>query len=349
MLCDERGGIMIELQNIQKIFNRKGSVVEALKGVNLTVEKGDIFGVIGFSGAGKSTLIRMVNYLEQPTSGEVIVNNKNLGELTNKELREVRKQIGMIFQHFNLLESKTVFENVAIPLVLNHKPKKEIEIRVNELLEFVGLENKAKSYPYELSGGQKQRIGIARALATNPLILLCDEATSALDPQTTESILQLLKKINKEYNITILIITHEMNVIREVCNKIAVMEKGKIIEQGDLLDVFGNPKEQTTKNFVRTVVHDEIPKVILDEINNEDENSKVLKLKFIGENSKKAILAEACNEFNVQPNILFANVTELQGNILGHLIVELKGEKENIEKAHKFMKEKNVGIEEVLR
>lgn len=349
MLCDERGGIMIELQNIQKIFNRKGSVVEALKGVNLTVEKGDIFGVIGFSGAGKSTLIRMVNYLEQPTSGEVIVNNKNLGELTNKELREVRKQIGMIFQHFNLLESKTVFENVAIPLVLNHKPKKEIEIRVNELLEFVGLENKAKSYTYELSGGQKQRIGIARALATNPLILLCDEATSALDPQTTESILQLLKKINKEYNITILIITHEMNVIREVCNKVAVMEKGKIIEQGDLLDVFGNPKEQTTKNFVRTVVHDEIPKVILDEINNEDENSKVLKLKFIGENSKKAILAEACNEFNVQPNILFANVTELQGNILGHLIVELKGEKENIEKAHKFMEEKNVGIEEVLR
>jgi D-methionine transport system ATP-binding protein len=340
---------MIELKNIQKTFNRKDVKVEALKGVSLKIEKGDIFGVIGFSGAGKSTLIRMVNYLEQPTTGEVIVDNKNLGKLTTNELRNVRKQIGMIFQHFNLLESKTVFENVAIPLILNHTPKKEIETRVNELLEFVGLENKTHAYPNELSGGQKQRIGIARALATNPLILLCDEATSALDPQTTNSILQLLKKINKEYNITILIITHEMNVIREVCNKVAVMEKGEVIEQGNLLDVFGNPKEETTKNFVRTVVHDELPQVILDEIKDKDENSKVLKLKFIGENSKKAILAEACSEFNVQPNILFANVTELQGNILGHLIVELKGEKENIEKAHKYMKDKNVGIEEVLK
>lgn len=339
---------MIELKNIQKIFNKKGAKVEALKGVNLQVDKGDIFGVIGFSGAGKSTLIRMVNYLEQPTLGEVIVDNKNLGKLTTKELREVRKQIGMIFQHFNLLESKNVFENVAIPLVLNHRPKDEIESRVNELLEFVGLEDKAKAYPSELSGGQKQRIGIARALATNPLILLCDEATSALDPQTTGSILQLLKKINREYNITILMITHEMAVIREVCNKVAVMENGEIIEQGNLLEVFGNPKEQTTKNFVRTVVHDEVPQVILDEINGEDENSKVLKLKFIGENSKKAILAEACSEFNVQPNILFANVTELQGNILGNLIVELKGEKEDIEDAHRYMKDRNVGVEEVL-
>ena len=237
---------MIELQNIQKVFNRKDVTVDALKGVSLKVEKGDIFGVIGFSGAGKSTLIRMVNYLEQPTSGDVIVDNKNLGKLTSKELRDVRKQIGMIFQNFNLLESKTVFENVAIPLVLNYTPKNEIESRVKELLEFVGLENKVNAYPDELSGGQKQRVGIARALATNPLILLCDEATSALDPQTTDSILQLLKKINKEYNITILIITHEMNVIREVCNKVAVMEKGEIIEQGNLLDVFGNPKEETT-------------------------------------------------------------------------------------------------------
>lgn len=339
---------MIELKNIQKIFNKKGVKVEALKGVNLQVDKGDIFGVIGFSGAGKSTLIRMVNYLEQPTSGEVIVDNKNLGKLATKELREVRKQIGMIFQHFNLLESKNVFENIAIPLVLNHRTKDEIESRVNELLEFVGLEDKAKAYPSELSGGQKQRIGIARALATNPLILLCDEATSALDPQTTGSILQLLKKINREYNITILMITHEMAVIREVCNKVAVMENGEIIEQGNLLEVFGNPKEQTTKNFVKTVVHDEVPQVILDEINSEDENSKVLKLKFIGENSKKAILAEACSEFNVQPNILFANVTELQGNILGNLIVELKGEKEDIENAHKYMKDRKVGVEEVL-
>ncbi|OOM14527.1 methionine ABC transporter ATP-binding protein [Clostridium saccharobutylicum] len=339
---------MIVLKDICKVFNRKGTKVEALKGVNLEIEKGDIYGVIGFSGAGKSTLIRMVNYLEQPTSGEVIIDNKNLGKLTAKELRDVRKQIGMIFQHFNLLESKTVFDNIAIPLVLNHTPKKEIERRVNELLKFVGLENKAKAYPDELSGGQKQRIGIARALATNPLILLCDEATSALDPQTTDSILQLLKKINEEYNITILIITHEMNVIREICNKVAVMEKGRIIEKGNLLDVFGDPQEETTKNFVRTVVHDEVPQVILDEINYEDNNSKVLKLKFIGENSKKAILAESCSKFNIQPNILFANVTELQGNILGNLIVELKGRKEDIYNAHEFIKDKNVKTEEVI-
>lgn len=338
---------MIELKNIRKVFNRKDVKVDALRNVSLKVEKGDIFGVIGFSGAGKSTLIRMVNYLEQPTSGDVIVDNKNLSKLNKKELRDIRKQIGMIFQNFNLLESKTVFENVAIPFVLNNTPKNEIESKVRELLEFVGLENKSEAYPDELSGGQKQRVGIARALATNPLILLCDEATSALDPQTTASILQLLKKINKEYNITILIITHEMNVIREICNKVAVMEKGEIIEQGDLLEVFGNPKEETTKNFVRTVVHDEVPKVVLDGIKNEDGKSRVLKLKFIGENSKQAILAEACSSFNVQPNILFANVTELQGNILGHLIVELKGEKENIQKSYEFMKNRKVGIEEV--
>lgn len=340
---------MIELQNIRKIFSVKGVEVEALKGINLKIDKGDIFGIIGFSGAGKSTLIRTINYLEQPTSGDVIINNKKLGSLSIKELRNVRKQIGMIFQHFNLLESKTVFENVAIPLILNHTSKNEIENRVNELLEFVGLENKAKAYPNELSGGQKQRIGIARALSTNPLILLCDEATSALDPQTTDSILQLLKRINKEYNITILIITHEMNVIREICNKVAVMEKGEIIEQGDILSVFGNPKEETTKNFIRTVIHDEIPQIILDDINNENRDSKVLKLKFIGENSKKAILAEACNNFSIQFNILFANFTELQGNILGNLIVELKGERENIEEAYKFIKDKNVRIEEVLK
>lgn len=338
---------MIELKNIRKVFNRKDVKVEALKGVSLKVEKGDIFGVIGFSGAGKSTLIRMVNYLEQPTSGEVIVDNKNLGELNKKELRDVRKKIGMIFQNFNLLESKTVFENVAIPFVLNNTPKNEIEIKVRELLEFVGLENKSEAYPDELSGGQKQRVGIARALATNPVILLCDEATSALDPQTTASILELLKKINKEYNITILMITHEMNVIREVCNKVAVMEKGEIIEQGNLLEVFGSPKEETTKNFVRTVVHDEVPKVVLEGINDEDGKSRVLKLKFVGENSRQAILAEACSNFNVQPNILFANVTELQGSILGHLIVELKGEKENIQKSYEFIKNRNVGIEEV--
>lgn len=340
---------MIELKDVGKIFSTKNNEVEALKSINFKVEKGDIFGVIGFSGAGKSTLIRTVNFLEPPTTGQVIVNNRNLNELNNKELRAARKEIGMIFQNFNLLESKTVFDNIAIPLVLNGIGKKEIEIRVNELLEFVGLLNKIKSYPDELSGGEKQRVGIARALATNPLILLCDEATSALDPHTTQSILELLKKINKKYDITILLITHEMNVIREICNKVAVMENGEIIEMGNLLQVFGNPKKKTTKNFVRTVLHDEVPQVILNDINSEDEKSRVVKLKFVGENSKNAVLAEACNKFDVQPNILFANVTELQGNILGHLIVELKGEKGNIDNAQKYLVDKNVTVEEVVK
>lgn len=340
---------MIELKDVGKIFSTKNNKVEALKSINFKVEKGDIFGVIGFSGAGKSTLIRTVNFLEPPTTGQVIVNNRNLNELNNKELRVARKEIGMIFQNFNLLESKTVFDNIAIPLVLNGIGKKEIEIRVNELLEFVGLLNKIKSYPDELSGGEKQRVGIARALATNPLILLCDEATSALDPHTTQSILELLKKINKRYDITILLITHEMNVIREICNKVAVMENGEIIEMGNLLQVFGNPKKKTTKNFVRTVLHDEVPQVILNDINSEGEKSRVVKLKFVGENSKNAVLAEACNKFDVQPNILFANVTELQGNILGHLIVELKGEKGNIDNAQKYLVDKNVTVEEVVK
>lgn len=218
---------MIELRNVSKTYVRKGLSIEALKNINIKVDKGDIFGFIGFSGAGKSTLIRLVNRLEKVTSGEVLVEGEQLNTYSTSGLRKVRKKIGMIFQHFNLLESKTVFDNIAIPLVLLKRNKREIEGRVKELLAFIGLSDKANSYPSELSGGQKQRVGIARALASNPSILLCDEATSALDPQTTQSILDLLRKINKEYKITILIITHEMSVIQRICNKVAVMEKGK--------------------------------------------------------------------------------------------------------------------------
>ena len=338
---------MIELQNVGKIFKRKDISVEALKNVNLKVHKGDIFGVIGFSGAGKSTLIRLVNSLEEPSTGTVIVADKDLSKLSTKELRDIRKQIGMIFQHFNLLNSKTVFDNVAIPLKLNNTSKEEIEKRVNELLEFVGLGSKAKSYPDELSGGQKQRVGIARALATNPLILLCDEATSALDPQTTESILELLKKINKEYNITILIITHEMNVIRDICNKVAVIEKGEIIEEGSVLEVFGNPKEETTKSFVRTVIKDSIPKSIISSLKKEEGNNTVLKLGFVGTNTKEALISAIAKRFDVETNILFATVTEIQGTILGNLIVQLRGEEFAIELAYKYLKDRDVVVEEV--
>ena len=250
---------MIEFRRVSKLFDDGEKKIEALKEINITVEKGDIFGVIGFSGAGKSTLIRTVNLLEYPTSGEVIVEGKDLSKMAEKDLREAKKNIGMIFQHFNLLNSKTVFDNVAMPLLLSHKKKKEIEESVYEVLRFVGLEEKAMSYPNQLSGGQKQRVGIARALATNPSILLCDEATSALDPQTTKSILNLLKRINEEYKITILIITHEMEVIKEICNRVAVMEDGSVIESGNVIDIFAHPKTETTRNFVRSVVRDEVP------------------------------------------------------------------------------------------
>ena len=221
---------MIEMKGVSKEYIRKEIRTLALNDVSLKVNKGDFFGVIGYSGAGKSTLVRLINYLEQPTAGNVFINGVDLSTYTVGQLRKVRKNIGMIFQHFNLLNSKTVFQNIAIPLVLSKMDKKKIKARVDELLDFVGLADKAESYPNELSGGQKQRIGIARALASNPSILLCDEATSALDPQTTDSILQLLKRINEEYKITVIIITHEMSVIQKVCNRVAVMENGEIID-----------------------------------------------------------------------------------------------------------------------
>jgi D-methionine transport system ATP-binding protein len=338
---------MIELQDVGKTFHNKEVTITALKGINLKVAKGDIFGVIGFSGAGKSTLIRMVNFLEKPTSGQVIVDGKDLSQLTTQQLRAIRRQIGMIFQHFNLLNSKTVFDNVAIPLILSKLSKKQIKERVDELLAIVGLENKAQNYPDELSGGQKQRVGIARALATNPFILLCDEATSALDPQTTESILQLLKRINKKYNITILIITHEMNVIKEICNRVAVMEKGEIIEQGTVLDVFGNPQAPTTKNFVRTVINDKMPQNVLTAINQACNSNRIFKLKFIGEKANKPLISTIAKQFAVEVNILFATVTELQGVALGNLIVELAGPVAAIEQAYQFILAQGVVVKEV--
>lgn len=337
---------MIELKDIYKTYHRKGISNEALKGINLKVEKGDIFGVIGYSGAGKSTLIRLVNYLERPTKGQVFIDGHDLDTYSVKELRATKKHIGMIFQHFNLLESKKVFDNVAIPLVLLKKKKQEIRERVMELLEFVGLGDKANSYPNELSGGQKQRVGIARALASNPSILLCDEATSALDPQTTHSILQLLKKINDEYNITIMIITHEMFVIQEICNKVAVMEKGEIIEQGSVLEVFGHPEHPTTQNFVKTVIQNSVPKSVEKSLKVVD-GSQFYRLEFVGSCASEPIMYNLIRNYDVKINILFANMTEIQETTLGKMIVQLHGGKEAVESALAFLKTNGVGIEEV--
>ncbi|AYA78506.1 methionine ABC transporter ATP-binding protein [Bacillus sp. Y1] len=338
---------MIEMKGVYKTYQRKNVLTDALKGIDLQIQEGDIFGVIGYSGAGKSTLVRLVNYLEHPTKGDVIVDGQVLAHLSKEQLRAMKKQIGMIFQHFNLLESKTIFDNVAIPLVLSKRAKQEIKARVMELLEFVGLSDKAKSYPKELSGGQKQRVGIARALACNPKILLCDEATSALDPQTTQSILQLLKKINTDYKITIMIITHEMSVIQEVCNRVAVMEDGRIIEQGSVLDVFGHPKHPTSKNFVKTVIHNSIPNSVKRNVIH-SENSRVFRLEVKGDTASEPIIYQLLKNYDVKVNILFANMTEIQETTLVIMYLQFEGETDAIEKAIAFVRGKVTGIEEVV-
>ena len=337
---------MIQFQNVVKTYETKKQKVEALKGIDLSVEKGDIFGVVGYSGAGKSTLIRMVNLLERPTQGKVIVDGRNLAELKPRELRAEKKRIGMIFQHFNLLNSKSVYDNVAMPLVLSGTPRNEIKKRVTELLEFVGLSDKAKNYPEQLSGGQKQRIGIARALATNPSILLCDEATSALDPQTTSAVLQLLKKINQEYNITILLITHEMSVIREICNKVAVMEGGRVVEHGSVFEVFSKPQTEIARNFVRTVVHDEIPASFINSIG--EEKPTIWKINFIGATSGKPLLSTIAKTFDVDLNVLSANISEIQETPFGNLIIEVSGEPSEIRKAYEYIVDQGILIQEAV-
>jgi D-methionine transport system ATP-binding protein len=339
---------MIEFQNLKKIYESGGQQVAALNGIDLKINKGEIFGVIGFSGAGKSSLIRCVNLLERPTSGNVIVDGHNLTSMSVKEVREIKKNIGMVFQHFNLLNSKTVFANVAMPLTLAKVPKDAIKKRVQELLEFVGLSDKADYYPDQLSGGQKQRIGIARALATQPSILLCDEATSALDPQTTSSILQLLKKINNEYNITILIITHEMAVIREICDRVAVIEAGKIIEEGTVFDVFSAPKTQTAKNFVSTVMNDQLPDSIKEIIQKHDGMQRIFRINFVGTTAGQPLLSQLAKQFDIHINVLFGNITELQGTPFGNLIVEFQGSDKEVIRALTYINQKNISIKEVV-
>ncbi|MFC4388914.1 methionine ABC transporter ATP-binding protein [Gracilibacillus marinus] len=337
---------MIDFQHVTKKYTTNDKTITAVNDVNLVVQRGEIFGVIGFSGAGKSTLIRCVNLLERPTEGKILVNQKDLLTLSQKELRDVRRKIGMIFQHFNLLESKTVFHNVGFPLSLAGVPKQEIKRKVESLLEFVGLADKANHYPEQLSGGQKQRVGIARALATDPEILLCDEATSALDPQTTSSILDLLRKVREEYHITILMITHEMQVIKEICDKVAVMENGKVIEEGTIFDVFSNPKQQTTRNFVKTVMNDELPASVLEKIYHPKDNSKVYRLIFVEDSTEIPLISEVAKKFDVHTNILFGQIIELQHQPFGNLIVELQGATVEIEAAYEYMKQR-VSIEEV--
>ena len=338
---------MIRFEHVSKTFQTKNGPFDALKDVSFEIEKGDIYGVIGYSGAGKSTLIRMVNALETPTSGKVWVEDKDIGTLNQKELRNLRKGIGMIFQQFNLLESKTIYDNVAIALKLNGVSKKDIEKRVTELLDFVELSDKKYSYPGQLSGGQKQRVGIARALANNPSILLCDEATSALDPKTTDSILELLKKINEMLHITIVIITHEMNVIQKICNKVAVMDYGQVVETGSVIQVFSDPQSDIARRFVGNLIRDVIPEPLVESIRRETRNSRLLRIKLENTDSTEPLLWEINRRFEVETNILYSTINVIQGIVVGIMLVLFVGSDEEIEKAEQYILESNEEYREV--
>lgn len=336
---------MIYIENLYKEYGSGKNVIKALKDINIHIEKKDIYGIIGLSGAGKSTLVRCMNRLEEPSMGRVIVDGTDLTALTKKELREKRKKIGMIFQHFNLLSSRTVAENIAYPLEIAGKKKDEIQKKITELLELVELEDKANAYPSQLSGGQKQRVGIARALANDPDVLLCDEATSALDPKTTNSILNLLKGINEKLDLTIVIITHEMEVIKEICNKVAVMEQGEVIEQGTITEVFAYPKHPTTQKFVQAVPH-EIPSEL--EITGVEEQ-ELIRLSFVGTATKKPILSHMLKKYDVEANILLGSVDNLKNTIVGNLIVQLIGEGDEIHKAIGYLRENEVECEVIKK
>lgn len=338
---------MIELRHINKEFVVKKQQVQALQDVSLTINDGDIFGIIGFSGAGKSTLLRMVNALETPTSGDVLIDGVNINALSHNELRQVRKGIGMVFQSFNLLNSKTVYDNIAIPLRLNKVDQTTIDKRVKELLEFVNLPDKANAYPTQLSGGQKQRVGIARALATNPSILLCDEATSALDPETTEAILALLKRINQEFNITVLVVTHEIQVIKEICNRVAVMEHGRVVETGTVLDVFSHPTKAMTKRFVQTVIPERIPDSIVANLQADIRHYELIKVRFLGDTVTKHVIYEINRTLAVETNIIFASVNQLQDSALGIFILQVVGDEATIQSVKEFISQNGLEWEVV--
>lgn len=327
---------MIEVRQVTK---RYGNVL-ALDDVSVTIERGDIFGMIGYSGAGKSTLLRCLNGLEQPTSGEVIIDGIDITKVSKRALRQIRQKIGMIFQHFHLIQTKTVYQNVAFSMKVAGKSTAEIAERVPELLHLVGLSDRANHYPAQLSGGQKQRVGIARALANNPDILLCDEATSALDPTTTASILQLLKKINEELDITIILITHEMEVVQTICHRVAVMEDGKIVEEGDVYHIFASPEQPLTKQFVDTVHSLTLPPRLL-----EERTGDILQLTFRGDDAEQAIISKAAIRFVVDLNILHGQITYIQDRALGTLIVELLGEPKERKRASAWLTERTNRLE----
>ena len=339
---------MIKLNNITKIFTLPDKKLTALDNVSLHVPKGQICGVIGASGAGKSTLIRCVNLLERPTHGAVIIDDVDLTQLSDAELVKTRRQIGMIFQHFNLLTSRTVFENVALPLELENKSKTEIQEKTTALLALVGLSDKHNVYPANLSGGQKQRVAIARALASDPKVLLCDEATSALDPATTQSILKLLKEINRTLGITILLITHEMEVVKRICDQVAVIDKGRLIEQGTVSEIFSNPKTELAQEFISSTFHITLPEEYLENLSDTPKHAKsypIIKFEFTGRSVDAPLLSQASKKFGVELSILTSQIDYAGGVKFGFTIAEVEGDEDAITQTKVYLMENNVRVE----
>ncbi|TVX86813.1 methionine ABC transporter ATP-binding protein [Paenibacillus agilis] len=331
---------MIEIQNLVKEYKSKKATVLGVNNVSLTIQKGEIFGIIGRSGAGKSSLLRCINLLEEPTSGHVFVDGVDLTTLKGEQLRQARLKIGMIFQHFHLIRAKTVYENIAFALKANRKSPQEIEARVTELLEMVGLADKRDAYPAQLSGGQKQRVGIARALANDPHVLLCDEATSALDPETTQSILELLKKINRELQLTIVLITHEMEVVKDICDRMAVMQNGIIVEEGKVYDTFSDPKHSTTQSFMKSLFQFELPERMLKQC-----QGTIVKIHFVAPQAEEAVITEVLRAFDVRGNILHGKIEYIHDNPLGILILELLGDDAEVQRAIDYIAKRTHRVE----
>ncbi len=339
---------MIQLEHITKTFRSGSASVEAVKDVSLTIQDGEIYGIIGFSGAGKSTLVRCINLLERPTEGKVLVDGKELTALSEPQLRQARKKIGMIFQHFNLLPSRTVFGNIAYPLKGSGLSKNEIAKKVRELLALVDMTEKETAYPSQLSGGQKQRVAIARALANNPTVLLCDEATSALDPQTTHSILQLLKRLNQQLGITVVLITHQMDAVKEICGRVAVMESGKVVEEGDVFSIFAEPNQPITKEFIRPTSN----LYRINELLESDSDTvqikpgeKLVRFSYREKNVSEALVSEISRTFHLNVNIIYSQIELIQGAPLGGLVAILSGKSEEMDAAIQWLLSKNVKVE----
>ena len=328
---------MIQVENLCKSFSTKSGTVEAARNISFSIEKGEIFGIIGLSGAGKSTLVRCLNLLERPTSGSVWVNGKNLTDLSERKLRKERQNIGMIFQHFNLLMQRTALDNVCFPMEIVGISKKEARKKALEYLKIVGLEEKALSYPSQLSGGQKQRVAIARVLASDPEILLCDEATSALDPQTTKSILELIRKINKEYGITVVVITHEMSVVQEICNRVAVLERGVLVESGTVEELFRSPKTEAARRLVFS------GRAQIQKMN----GKRLVRVTFKDRSSFEPVIANLVLTYRTPVNILYADTKNIGGSAEGEMILQLPEIEETAEKMIEYLRETNMGVEEL--